>query len=198
MDDIKIDSIITVVADYNKQAVNETDRKLDAFLQAFKKEFNSDNILIEAETITWALFQPVLSLYANGNNSSVIIELYSILEKFIIHIFPKIVSKDKKAYSVVHNLVERKNLLDIAPILVELRVWTSTDLVKLKHLVKLRNGIAQKNEKLISKALNGGKETHYLDINQIVEKFDTISYILLSVKLLVKLTDIMKDENLYS
>lgn len=189
----QIESVIEEIKEFNKKAASNADNRLAEFLNLFNAKFEKQTLYrYGAETITWALFQTTISLFANGNNSSVIIEVYSIIEKFAIRDFPEIISEKENIQSIISDLISRKNLAEIADYYKKIGIWTNDDLAQLKKLIKIRNGIAHKNEKLISKALKSGNEVHYLNIDSITNKHDSADYILLAVDLFLKLSDYHK------
>ncbi|TAL67089.1 MAG: hypothetical protein EPN82_16075 [Bacteroidetes bacterium] len=188
MDELQIESVIKEVSDFNKKAANKVDNRLAKFLELFNNEFPENSIVrFKAETITWAFLDTVLSLYANGNNSSVIIEIYSIIEKFAIRDLPKFLSRNKKVQSIITDLIERKNLNEIAIFFERIGIWSDNDLINIKQITKIRNGIAHKSEKLIAKALNSGKKTHFLEIDSIVKEYDSSQFIIITINLLLKI-----------
>lgn len=83
---------------------------------------------------------------------------------------------------------------DISKHFVTLGIWSKGDLNFIQRLSKIRNGIAHKNELIISKVLNNGKETHYLNIESLADNHESVDYILQSVKLLVKLIEYSIDQ----
>jgi hypothetical protein len=193
--DFSIELVLKAIVKKNISEIKKGEKRISKFLILFNNEFQeSDYSKESAEVITWALYQSVISLYASGNNSSVIIEIYSILEKFSIRDLPKVLSKNKISQSIIRDLIDRKNLSDIAIYYEKLGIWSKSDLRFVEKLSKIRNGIAHKNEKLISNTLNSGNETHHLDIDSIVSKFDTCDLIITSIKLFLKLSNYGKSE----
>jgi hypothetical protein len=190
LDDLRIDEIVKSISNYAKLTNGELDKNLVRFLKLFNKEFpKSDSATrARAEVLTWALLQGTIFLYAIDNNQSVIIELHSILEKISIRDFPKFITSDKQHQNILRNIIERKNLIDIAPFYKDLGVWSENDLAIVTKLSKIRNGIAHLNEKLISKSLNSGKEMHFLDIDSVAKKHKTHELIISVIKLLLKIS----------
>ncbi|UOG75977.1 hypothetical protein MTX78_05095 [Hymenobacter tibetensis] len=189
--DLRIESVIAAVADHNRNAIEHIDSRLEGFLKIFNEAFpiEDDFLRGRVEAITWSLFSSILSLYANQNNGAVLVELYSLIEKFSIRDFPGKITDDKEKKGVIASLIERKNLTDIAPLYNTLGIWDSDDIAFIGKISKIRNGIAHKNEKLISKSINNGKEVHYLDIDSMVNKHDACNYIINSIKIFVKLSN---------
>ena len=194
-DDSNIKAVLKAVLENNNSEIKKGEKRLSIFLKLFNNKFQESAYSKGvAEAITWALFQSVISLYANGNNSSVIIEIHSILEKFSIRDLPVALSDDKISQSIIKDLIDRKSLSDIAVYFEKLGIWSKPDLKFVEKLSKIRNGIAHKNEKLISKTLNSGNETHHLDIDSIVSKFDPCELIITSIELFVKLSNYTKSK----
>jgi len=184
-----IESTLKDVALYNKEAFVKLDERLAYFLTRFNQEFPVKYFLrkFAAEAVIFMQFREILSLYGFGNSGAVIIELHAMLEKSAMMQLPKMLGKDDKSEKVIELLFEKKNLIDIAPIFLSYGIWSAEDIKFISKLSKIRNGIAHKNAKLISNALNDGEEMHFLDIRYLLEEYDTIEHIMSTLIIMMKI-----------
>ena len=189
---MKIDRIETVLKEIRNgiQIPNDViDNKFKLFKISFRSVFCKEPFEEGAAVgITWALFGQIIQLYALGINSSVLIELYALIEHFVIRDFPKILCPDgKKRQSVVANLISKSNLNRIAQFLRDLDVWNQDDYAFVMKLAKLRNAVAHNNTELIYKTLGKSGNSFIGDARQRIEEHDTLKYIIGTIRLLVKL-----------
>lgn len=166
--------------------------RLDQFIDAFDKGFPWDTKPEDrgrAEAITWALMDGPLVLYALNMNSSAIIELHSIIERFVLRETIKHLVVPSKR-SPTFRILERRALPDLALILCDLGILDKKDVKFAKELNKLRNGLAHKNPKIISNMVYSGKKISVLDIDSVMTRVDCIPLIIRSIHLLVKMSKI--------
>jgi hypothetical protein len=163
-------------------------RRLNRFVIAFNKRFRVSSPFERgtAEAITWALMGAPLALFALGFNGSVVVELYSILERFSIRETIRHTTIPAKR-PLVTRIFEHSTLQDFAPLLVELGYFEKKDLKFVEKLSKLRNGVAHKNPRIISNVVVDGREIPFLDIDTIMNKFDSLPLILETISLLSKM-----------
>jgi hypothetical protein len=163
--------------------------KLEKFVDAFNRKFPNTNANNRgsAEAITWALMDTPLVLYALNLNGSMVIELHGILEKFAVRetINHLTTPASRKIASA---LLERNSLHDVAGVLQQLGIFDKEDVKFTKKLTALRNGIAHKNPRNISKMLLSRKEISFLDIESAMNNFDCIPLIIGTIHLLVKMS----------
>jgi hypothetical protein len=134
------------------------------------------------------LFDGPLLLYAIGMNTSAIMELHSILERFSLRDVSKILANPSQE-SVVKKTLERYTLPGLAKILHnDLDILDDEDVKYAESLNKLRNGIAHRNERVISYALLSGRAISLLDIDHEVNKIDIKPYLLSGIAFLYKLS----------
>jgi hypothetical protein len=144
--------------------------KMDQFIDCFEKDlgkkFQSNFEKGALNALIWALFGGPLLLYAIGMNTAAILELHSILERFALRDVSRILANPSQR-PTVKKILERYTLPDLARILYHnLDILDEEDMKYTKNLNKLRNGIAHRNERVISNALLSGRNISLLDIDQ--------------------------------
>lgn len=171
--------------------IRSTETKLDLFIDCYKndlgRKFSTLSEKEALETITVVLLDGPLLLYAIGMNAASILELHSILERFSLRDVSRILAKPPHQ-SVVKKLLERSSLPDLAKILRDdLKILDEEEVKYAINLNKLRNGIAHKNERVISNALLSGKRISLLDIDQEVNRIDIKPLLLNGIAFMHKL-----------
>jgi len=164
--------------------------RLDKFTEAYSKEFPLETLLEDrgrADALAWALMDGPLALYAIGMNGSAIIELHGILERFVLRETVNHLADPSKR-SLIYRVLERRTLSDLASMLCDLGVFYKEDVRFAEKLNALRNGLAHKNPKVISKLLFSGKEISFLDIDSAISKFDCVPLIVGTIRLLVRMS----------
>ncbi len=161
--------------------------KLDQFIQRFEEEFRSDDDRISCNTPTVILFDGPILLYAIGMNTAAILELHSILERFSLREVSRILANPSHR-SVVKKILERYTMPDLAKILYKyIHILDEKDVKYAIKLNKLRNGIAHRNERVISNALLSGRGISLLDVDSEVNKIDITPFLLGGITFLNKL-----------
>lgn len=171
--------------------VQSAEIKMNQFIECFEnyigKNFPSDYERAAFNTLTVVLFDGPLLLYAIGMNTSAILELHSILERFSLREVSKILAKPLQE-SVLKKTLERYTLPGLAKILHnDLDILDDKDVNYAESLNKLRNGIAHRNERVISNALLSGRTISQLDIDHEVNKIDIKPHLLGGIVFLYKL-----------
>ncbi len=162
--------------------------KLEKFVEAFNTKFpetNSNN-RGAAEAITWALMDTPLILYSLNLNGAMIIELHGILERLAVRETINHLTTPAKR-KIASSLLERNSLHDVTEVLKQLGIFDKEDVKFTEKLTTLRNGVAHKNPRNISKMLLSGKELSFLDIEPTMNNIDCIPLITGTIHLLVKL-----------
>ncbi|MDP3742572.1 MAG: hypothetical protein Q8R15_04620, partial [Candidatus Micrarchaeota archaeon] len=133
--------------------------RLERFKTAFDVAFPSSDAAQRkrGEVVIAGIMDGPLTLYGLGMNGPSVIELHGVLERFSLREAVKYISTDEKKAKLVHDVLERKTLADLAVILQEIGCWSDKDVDFCKKLSLLRNGAAHKNPKIISKMANAGK-----------------------------------------
>lgn len=130
-----------------------------------------------------------LELLFLNKNKSLIVELQGAIERFCINALCDILPiNTTTARDVISQMIDKKNLADVAPYFEILGLWDKKDVKFAQRLTKLRNGIAHKNAETVSKCLSDGKQKHFASIDSITEKMDCIPYIVDVLKLIVKIS----------
>ena len=140
------------------------------------------------------VFDTAFELYFIGNNSALIIELQGLLERFCLNAIIDLIPINELTKEIVNDGFEKKTLKDIAPYFKMLKVWEEADVKFALKLNQIRNGIAHKNGKIVSKYLNDGKQNHPESIHEITAKVDVIPYILSTMELIIKATKVAEPE----
>ena len=134
-------------------------------------------------------FDTTLELLFLNKNTSLIVELQGAIERFCINALCDILPVNTTtARDVISQMIDKKNLSDVAPYFETLGLWDEKDVKFAQRLTKLRNGIAHKNAEIVSKCLSDGRQKHFGSIDSITEKMDCIPYIIDVLKLIVKIS----------
>lgn len=182
-----ISKTVEEIESYLGSSLPSIRKRLNAFSEAFNQEFRNPFEKGSADAITWALMQYPLILYALKMNGLAAVELHSILERFAMRDLIKHLAKPKHNY-VLGKLIEKVGLSELALAYLDLGAWDKDDIKLVNKLSKIRNGVAHKNPKIISKAAGSGKEIHILDIDFTMTKFDVVPLIIGTIRLLMKLS----------
>ncbi|MCZ2482839.1 hypothetical protein G9H64_07705 [Aquirufa nivalisilvae] len=142
-----------------------------------------------ANGITYFLFDSAFELYFIGNNSALFIELQGLLERFCIDKACEFIAVDDNAMAILIDSFSKKTLNDIAEYFQTISLWTAEEVNFAKKLTHIRNGIAHKNAKLVSKHLGDGQKKMLTSIDDITKKADAIPYIIQTIELIVKVAD---------
>lgn len=140
------------------------------------------------------VFDTAFELYFIGNNSALIIELQGLLERFCLNAIIDLIPINEITKEIVSDGFEKKTLKDIAPYFKTLGVWEDSDVKFALKLTQIRNGIAHKNGKLVSKHLSNGQQSHPESIHEITAKTDVIPFILSTMELIIKATKMAEPE----
>ena len=181
----KITNEIIERFDIDKKIIRD---RLDTFTSTFKTEFHDQTPFEHGQSavIVWALLDTPLILFGMNMHSAALMEIHSILERFVIRHVVEILTKPKNQ-DISTKIIERLTLSDLAPILQNLNVLDNEDLKFIEKLSKLRNGVAHKNAKVISNVANSGKLIPVLDIESVVNKIDFIPIVIGTIKIFNKL-----------
>ena len=165
--------------------------KLQKFVDAFNSKFPETDAKNRsgAEVITWALMDTPLILYALNLNGSMMIELHGILERFAVRetIDHLTTPANRK---IASGLLERSTLRDVVRVLQQLGIFDKEDIKFTEKLTAIRNGVAHKNPRNISKMLLSEKEISFLDIESAMKNVDCIPLIVGTIHLLVKMLEV--------
>jgi hypothetical protein len=140
------------------------------------------------------VFDTAFELYFIGNNSALIIELQGLLERFCLNAIIDLIPINEITKEIVSDGFEKKTLKDISPYFKTLGVWDDSDVKFALKLTQIRNGIAHKNGKLVSKHLGNGQQSHPESIHEMTAKIDVIPFILSTMELIIKATKVAEPE----
>jgi len=137
-------------------------------------------------------FDTTLELLFLGKNTSFFVELQGVLERFCYNALSDILPIDmKNSQVIISQMMDKKTLKDFSIYLEILGVWDSKDVKFAEHLTQIRNGIAHKNVKLVSKYLGNGEQKKFLSIESITSKVDCNIYVIDVLKLIIKVSHII-------
>ena len=122
-------------------------------------------------------------------NGQVLIDLAAILEHYAIFYITELFSSFPARQDMVRQLIDRQALDKLAEHLITLGLWDKKDKNDVDELRKARNYIAHKNIKKVSEILNNGKPISILEIDLVMSKTDVLPYIILTMRVLLKLMD---------
>jgi len=115
--------------------------------------------------------------------------LAGILERYAIIYITELFDSCPARQAAVRQLLERQFLDKLAKYLIILGLWDKKDENEILKLKKARNGVAHKNIEIVRKELNNGKPISVLEIDLVMSKKDVLPYIMLTIRLLVKMVD---------
>lgn len=183
------EKIMPRVDDTMKGGAKRLARFETAFIERFP-DMTLDGGL--ADVFTPLLFERAWDLYYLGLNSSVFIELYSTLESLHLVFLPRVLGRDETSARVIASLIERKTLPEFAQVSCDLGVWDEQDVRFARKLAQIRNGIAHKNEDLVSKHLGDGKALAR-DAAIFADQVDSLPYFMDAIHLAVKWLKMLQD-----
>ncbi len=176
--------------------------RLDKLVEALNQEFSS-SISIEnhseqevdryfGQTKAYALIKLKLDgsilLYSLGRNGAALIELHAVMERECVEaVATRVIQPEMTEIGL--KLIERLTLPDLSVVLRDCGVADDKDVKFAQNLNKLRNGLAHRNTKVISKAVCSGKEIPEADIDFVMQDVDYISFVLGATNFLVKIMD---------
>jgi hypothetical protein len=169
-------------------------KRLQQFVMQYNKEFKKRELM---NTFSRDVIQPYiltlmrgpLTLYALNMNGEVLIDLAGILERYTIIYITELFGSFPARQDVVRQLLERQFLDKLAKHLIILGLWDKKDENEILKLKKARDGVAHKNVEIVRKEINNGKPISVLEIDLVMSKKDVLPYIMLAIRLLVKMVD---------
>jgi len=182
-----ISAIVEEVASSIENSLPTVRSRLKVFVKAFDREFYDLYERGAAVELSWALMDAPLTLYALGMNGPAIVELHGILERFAMRDVTRHLAKSQRRHAL-RKLIERSGLPDLALACSDLGIWDESDVKFVTKLHRLRNGVAHKNPRVISKEICSGKKIHIVDIDSTITNVDVIPFILRTIRLLIKLS----------
>ena len=187
MKELSISATVEGVASSIENSLPTVRRRLKAFVGAFNREFHSPYERASAGALAWALMGAPITLYALRMNGPVIVELHGILERFAMRDVTQHLVKPRRE-DALRNLIERRGLPDLALAYSDLGIWNESDVKFATKLHRIRNGVAHKNPKVISREVCSGKRIHILDIDSTMTNVNVVPLILRTIRLLMKLS----------
>lgn len=187
-----------------KSKLEEITKNIENSIESGRKRFQKLEKIIDEnygirtpqrgaiDGLCYFLMDNAFELYFIGNNSALFIELQGLLERFCINKSADFIAINTDAKDLLLDSFSKKTLSDIADYFRVISLWNDNDIKFAKKLTQIRNGIAHKNIKLVSKHLSDGKQTIFYSIDDITKKVDTIPYIIHTMELIIKVLDFNK------
>jgi hypothetical protein len=169
-----------------------------SILQDFIREYHKQFIKLPDWKFTAAgrierdildLFKAPLIMYALKLNGQVIVEIYGILERYAVLALVNLFDSDSDRKSTIEQLAQRWSLVDLAEILITLKLWDKEDIEFAKGLREIRNATAYKNPKKIADKVTPGRNISLLDINKVLSNHPVLPDLFNPIRLLFKLND---------
>lgn len=142
--------------------------------------------------LVYTMFKSALELYYIKNNSALFVELHGLLERIAVDKMCDFISVNKEARIILLDAFSKKTLNEVAEYFQTINIWDNADIAFAKRLTKIRNGIAHKNAKLVSKNLSDGKQASITSINEITKKTDVIPFVLQTIGMILKISDVLR------
>jgi hypothetical protein len=177
------------------QSKTTDSNQLNKFVMHYNKEFKKQELMNKtffrdvSEPDILRLIKGPLTLYALNMNGQVLIDLAGILEQYAIIYITELFKSFPARQDVVRKLLKRQSLDRLAKYLVILGLWDKKDKKDVVKLKERRDGAAHKNVEYVSNELNNGKPVTVLEIDLVMSTEDVLPYIMLTIRLLVKMAD---------
>lgn len=185
---MSIEDVLAELSSQIEQEIPKGTKRFARFAKQFNNRFCGDpGDYGCAAALAFSLLGAALQMYYVGHNASVFVELQGFVERFVLRDLPQHLARDRNSAQIIADMIDRKTLPELAHALQQLDVWSADDVTFAKKLTKVRNGIAHKNARLLSKPLGSGKNIHILDAAELVANADCVPYLLNSIELLAKL-----------
>jgi hypothetical protein len=177
------------------QSKTTDSNQLNKFVMHYNKEFKKQELMNKtffrdvSEPDILRLIKGPLTLYALNMNGQVLIDLAGILEQYAIIYITELFKSFPARQDVVRKLLKKQSLDRLAKYLVILGLWDKKDKKDVVKLKERRDGAAHKNVEYVSNELNNGKPVTVLEIDLVMSTEDVLPYIMLTIRLLVKMAD---------
>jgi uncharacterized protein YutE (UPF0331/DUF86 family) len=186
-----------LIESYSSDIEARLQKFADSFNRKFPSSYSVDNRTdeerdkyfrrIRAATLIKLQIDSSVLLYVLGRNGAAIIELHAIVERAAIEaLSQQILLPDK--IDIGLKLVERLTLPDISALLRDCSIIDNDDVKFAQSLNKLRNGLAHRNTKVLSRVVYSGRKLSDAEIDFVMEDVDYISLAVGSVGFLLKIT----------
>lgn len=205
IDDKRVSIPFDRISTYLEEHVPNVRQRLDDFRSRLDKEFLEFRKILEiphrvdTEVIIELAFKRSvavgfmqimhvpLMLYSLNLNGPAIIELHGVFERFIIDTVSALFyTSEKEVMTLRKRILERRTLYDLALILKDLDIWDKDDMKFVKKLSRLRNALAHRNVKKLSKLVYSGRPISVFEIEDVMTDVDFISRIIRTLHLMIK------------
>lgn len=136
-------------------------------------------------------FPRTIQMILIGNNALVYLEIYAVLEFFLLSYLPDKLAKHDKARKIIAKQLERKNLPELAQAAQALGLWSKDDLSFIGTLAGIRNALAHRNYNLLHKVLGAPKLDPFdfrRKFDSKIEDRDSFGDFVRSLRLIIKFT----------
>lgn len=182
------------------QVENNIVNSIEVGKKRFKKLLAQIDVSFPPETtirgavdgLTYYLFDNAFTLYFVGSNSALFVELQGLLERFCGNKVTEFLAVNDKSKEILDDAFEKKTLTDFAEYFKTISYWDNEDVSFAKKLTNIRNGIAHKNAKRLSKYFHDGNLKTLSELETLIREIDMIPYIIQTVNLIIKVTDTNK------
>lgn len=175
-----------------KNSVARIDAREDRLYEAIYAEFPPrDSHHYAAMALIEIYFPRTVQLIALGSNALAYIELYAVLEFFLLSFLPEKLAKHDSAHRIIGKQIERKNLPELAEAARELGLWTADDFAFIKRLARIRNALAHRNYDLLHKALGSPSLDSFEfseELDKRIERRGASSDLATALRLIIKFT----------
>lgn len=192
---IDIKKRLYAIADKIENSLSEKDDKIVHFFELIDSKYPSKSVCRGLyDGISAMSMDTAYSLYIQGNNSALIVELQGLLERFCINALTDLLPIDAIAKTIISEMLDKKTLKDVAQYFETYNIWSHEDVVFAKELTNLRNGIVHKNAEIVSRSKmvkSDGQSRNFESIHEMMSKVDCAEYMVKTVGLMIKATGLL-------
>lgn len=183
-----LNETIQEITSFAENALPRVKERFNQFINRFDTTFSKENKSQRelAEAMVFVFMRAPLFLYALGMHGAAVTELHSLIERLTLEQASRRLSKGSTS-EIVENLLERHTLPTLADALFKLDLLNQDDLNFARKLNRLRNSVAHRNPRLVSKSVLSGKKISSLDIDKALSNVDSCDLILKAIKFVPKL-----------
>ena len=188
-----VDSLIDEVTNEISNANKKGHKRFIKLKNAINEKYPNDaSIRGAVDGLTYTIFKNAFELYYIGNNSALFIELQGLLERFAVDKMCEFIAVNKDALIILKDAFSKKTLIEVAEYFKKINLWNDDDITFAKNISQIRNGIAHKNAKLVSKKLGNGREESMSSIKDNTDRADIIPFIIHTIDMTIKISEVMR------
>jgi hypothetical protein len=129
-----------------------------------------------------------VQLVVLGHNAAAYVECHAALERYVVEAIPKALGRDERSRNIIALLIDRKTLSELAPHLVTMGRWKKADLVFVRRLARIRNGVVHRNEAALRQFVGGTLEGHRGESLVRLNRMDASDDLVETLKLMIGAT----------